>query len=26
MFGNECEACRDQSIEYWTEGECPIHG
>lgn len=26
MFGNECEACRDNSIEYWTEGECPIHG
>ena len=26
MFGNDCEACRDSTIEYWTEGECPIHG
>jgi len=21
--GNECEACTDPNVEYWTDGECP---
>lgn len=24
-FPNECEACITPTIEYWTEGECPLH-
>lgn len=22
-FGNPCEACHNQQVEYWTAGECP---
>ncbi len=22
-YSNECFACRDKKVEYWTEGECP---
>jgi len=22
-FGNRCDACSDENIAYWTEGECP---
>lgn len=22
-YGNSCQACMDNSVEYWTEGECP---
>ena len=22
-FGNDCKACQDQKVEYWTEGSCP---
>jgi len=22
-FGNECTACKDEKVSYWTNGECP---
>jgi hypothetical protein len=25
VFPNTCEACQNDNIEYWTEGDCPIH-
>jgi hypothetical protein len=25
VFPNECGACQNENIEYWTEGDCPIH-
>lgn len=25
FFVNECEACADEAIEYWTDGDCPLH-
>lgn len=25
-YSNECEACRDPRVLYWTEGECPLVG
>lgn len=25
-FASWCEACMDEMVIYWTEGECPFHG
>lgn len=25
VFPNVCRACQNQNIEYWTEGDCPLH-
>ncbi|HLC54093.1 MAG TPA: hypothetical protein VJK07_00510 [Candidatus Nanoarchaeia archaeon] len=25
VFPNACEACQNDNIEYWTEGDCPLH-
>ncbi|MAG24025.1 hypothetical protein CMI47_00450 [Candidatus Pacearchaeota archaeon] len=22
-YGNSCEACHDENVDYWTSGECP---
>ncbi len=22
-YSNSCAACKDQKVQYWTEGECP---
>lgn len=26
LFVNTCQACSDDRVEYWTNGDCPIHG
>ncbi|MEK6899124.1 MAG: hypothetical protein AABW79_03450 [Nanoarchaeota archaeon] len=26
IFVNTCQACEDDRVEYWTNGDCPIHG
>lgn len=26
IFVNTCQACSDSRVEYWTQGDCPIHG
>ena len=25
VFPNSCKACQNDNIEYWTEGDCPLH-
>ncbi len=25
VFPNSCDACQNDNIEYWTEGDCPLH-
>jgi hypothetical protein len=24
-FASECEACADENVVYWTDGDCPLH-
>ncbi len=26
FYVNPCQACSDTRVEYWTGGDCPIHG
>lgn len=26
LFVNPCQACIDERVDYWTLGDCPIHG